>query len=96
MTKKKLTPKMLAFADCVALEGLSLSESYRRSYDAENMSAAAVHTEASLLASNPAMTRTIYPTMRLLPFTKGDFDVRIVLDDLASRRDSTPPYGVRC
>lgn len=59
MAKKKLTPKMLAFADCVALEGLSLSESYRRSYDAENMSAAAVHTEASLLASNPAITKRI-------------------------------------
>ena len=59
MAKKKLTPKMLAFCDCVALEGMNLSAAYRDSYSAENMSAAAVNTEASLLASNPAITKRI-------------------------------------
>tara|TARA_R110000824_G_scaffold3540_6_gene16899 strand:- start:1108 stop:1602 length:495 start_codon:yes stop_codon:yes gene_type:complete len=59
MPKKKLTPKMLAFCDCIALEGKNLSQSYRDAYSAENMSAAAVHTEASLLASNPAITKRI-------------------------------------
>jgi phage terminase small subunit len=59
MPKKKLTPKMLAFCDCIALEGKNLSDAYRQSYDAENMSDAAIHTEASLLASNPAITKRI-------------------------------------
>jgi hypothetical protein len=59
MAKKKLTPKMQAFCDCVALEGMNLSAAYRDAYDAENMSAAAVNTEASLLASNPAITKRI-------------------------------------
>ena len=59
MAKKKLTPKMLAFCDCVALEGMNLSAAYRDAYSAENMSAAAIHTEASLLASNPAITKRI-------------------------------------
>ena len=59
MAKKKLTPKMLAFCDCVALEGMNLSDAYRDAYDAEKMSAAAVNTEASLLASNPAITKRI-------------------------------------
>tara|TARA_R100001132_G_C3269077_1_gene91382 strand:- start:1200 stop:1706 length:507 start_codon:yes stop_codon:yes gene_type:complete len=59
MAKKKLTPKMLAFCDCIALEGKNLSQSYRDAYSAENMSAAAIHTEASLLASNPAITKRI-------------------------------------
>jgi beta-phosphoglucomutase-like phosphatase (HAD superfamily) len=59
MAKKKLTPKMLAFCDCIALEGKNLSQSYRDAYSAEKMSAAAIHTEASLLASNPAITKRI-------------------------------------
>ena len=59
MAKKKLTPKMLAFCDCIALEGMNLSNAYRSAYSAENMSAAAVNTEASLLASNPAITKRI-------------------------------------
>lgn len=59
MPKKKLTPKMLAFCDCIALEGKNLSQSYRDAYSAEKMSAAAIHTEASLLASNPAITKRI-------------------------------------
>ena len=57
MPKKKLTPKMLAFCDCIALEGKNLSNAYRDAYDAESMSPAAIHTEASLLASNPAITK---------------------------------------
>ena len=59
MAKKKLTPKMQAFCDCVALEGMNLSAAYRSAYNAENMSMAAVNTEASLLASNPAITKRI-------------------------------------
>ena len=59
MPKKKLTPKMLAFCDCIALEGKNLSNAYRDAYDAESMSPAAIHTEASLLASNPAITKRI-------------------------------------
>ena len=58
-TGKKLTPKMLAFCDCVALEGMNLSAAYRSAYNAENMSMAAVNTEASLLGSNPAITKRI-------------------------------------
>ena len=59
MPKKKLTPKMLAFCDCIALEGKNLSNAYRDAYDAESMSPAAIHSEASLLASNPAITKRI-------------------------------------
>ena len=50
---------MLAFCDCIALEGKNLSNAYRDAYDAESMSPAAIHTEASLLASNPAITKRI-------------------------------------
>ena len=59
MPKKKLTPKMLAFCDCIALEGKNLSNAYRDAYAAESLSPAAIHTEASLLASNPAITKRI-------------------------------------
>ena len=50
-TGKKLTPKMLAFCNNVALEGKSLAQSYRDAYDAESMSDAAIHVAASRLMS---------------------------------------------
>jgi len=54
MARKSLTAKQKAFCRHVAA-GMTLSDAYRASYSADNMSAASVHTESSLLMSNPAV-----------------------------------------
>jgi len=48
----KLTPKQEAFARYIA-EGLTYAESYKRAYNAENMSDNAVRVEASRLVASP-------------------------------------------
>lgn len=40
-------------------EGANFSEAYRLAYDAENMSASAVHTEACLLVQNPKVAQRL-------------------------------------
>lgn len=56
--RRPLTSKQQAFADGV-VSGLSQSEAYRRSYNAEGMKASAVHTESSLLAGHPEVSKRI-------------------------------------
>jgi hypothetical protein len=48
----KLTAKQWKFCEGV-LVGLSLSDAYRAAYDAQNMSAPAIHCEASRLRNDP-------------------------------------------
>jgi len=57
--KNKLTPKRWAFSKHVASGKVSLSDAYRLSYDAENMSDGAIRNEASKLMANPDVTRTV-------------------------------------
>lgn len=55
--KTGLSPKQRLFARCIASgSGMSLADAYREAYDAENMSPAAIRTEASKLASHPDIT----------------------------------------
>jgi phage terminase small subunit len=53
-----LTPKQLHFCRAV-VSGQTLSDSYREAYSAGNMSAASIHTEASMLMSNPMITQRV-------------------------------------
>ena len=62
--KSGLTAKQRNFARCVAVggddgEGMNLSDAYREAYNAERMSLAAINTESSLLAQDPAITQRI-------------------------------------
>lgn len=54
----KLTDKQEKFAQLV-VELSSQSESYRRAYDAENMTDKQIHEESCKLASNPKVARRI-------------------------------------
>ena len=65
-TRSGLTEKQRAFARAVALgvddetgKSLSLSAAYRSAYQCENMSDAAIRTEASKLASHPDIALTV-------------------------------------
>ena len=53
-----LTPKQLHFCRAV-VSGQTLSDSYRQAYSADNMSAASIHREASVLMSNPMITQRV-------------------------------------
>jgi len=50
-----LTPKQEIFAQSI-VEGMTQSDAYRKAYDAENMSDATIHNEASDLMKNPEVT----------------------------------------
>jgi hypothetical protein len=55
--KSGLTSKQRHFALALSSgAGMTLSDAYREAYDCKNMSAAAIRTEASRLAANPAIT----------------------------------------
>lgn len=53
-----LTAKQALFAEQVA-SGATLAASYRAAYDATNMSAAAIHTEASKLMCHPGIAQRV-------------------------------------
>ena len=58
--RRKLTSKQEQFlAALIRDDGRSLSDCYREAYDCENMSAAAVHNEASLLAGHHEVARRV-------------------------------------
>ena len=58
--RRKLTAKQERFlAALIRSDGGSLSDCYREAYDCENMSAAAVHNEASLLAGHHEVARRL-------------------------------------
>ena len=62
---KDLTPKQFHFCRA-AVSGQTLSDSYRESYSAGNMSAASIHREASLLMSNPTITQRVQRLQKAL------------------------------
>lgn len=53
-----LTPKQEKFAQCVA-SGMNQSAAYRAAYDAGEMSAPAINTEAYVMAQNPDIAHRI-------------------------------------
>ena len=58
--RRKLTAKQERFlAALIRNDGGNLSDCYREAYDCENMSAAAVHNEASLLAGHHEVARRV-------------------------------------
>ena len=58
--RRKLTAKQERFlAALIRSDGGSLSDCYREAYDCENMRAAAVHNEASLLAGHHEVARRL-------------------------------------
>ena len=58
--RRKLTSKQERFlAALIRDDGRSLSDCYREAYDCENMSAAAIHNEASLLAGHHEVARRV-------------------------------------
>lgn len=57
-TETGLTVKQEAFCQAVA-SGMSHSDGYRHAYDVSRMKDASIHTEASKLACNPAISRRI-------------------------------------
>ena len=78
--KSGLTSKQRHFALALSSgAGMSLSDAYREAYDCKNMSAAAIRTEASRLAANPAIT--------LLTEQQRERNQRSVSASLVSDRD---------
>ena len=57
-TTRGLTDKQEAFAQAI-FEGANFSDAYRQAYDASNMSAASIHTEACLLVQNPKVSQRL-------------------------------------
>ena len=64
-----LTGKQARFATLVA-GGLNLSESYRRAYDAQGMSAGALRVEAHRLSRHPKIVRAVKALRQGCPKTK--------------------------
>jgi len=89
-----LTPKQSRFATLVA-GGLNLSESYRRAYDAQGMSAGALRVEAHRLSRHPKIVRAVKALRQGCPKTKRQVAeaskewVEIRLMDLADSPFST-------
>jgi len=89
-----LTGKQARFATLVA-GGLNLSESYRRAYDAQGMSAGALRVEAHRLSRHPKIVRAVKALRQGCPKTKRQVAeaskewVEIRLMDLADSPFST-------
>jgi hypothetical protein len=94
MDMKPLTPKQSHFASLVA-GGLNLSESYRRSYDAQGMSSGAIRVEGHRLSRHPKIVIAVKALRQGCPKTKRQVAeaseewVKIRLEDLADSPYST-------
>ena len=82
-----LTDKQEAFAQAI-FEGANFSDAYRKSYDAANMSAASVHTEACLLVQNPKVSQRLEQLnaereqqRRMQSLSRGDFVLKQLTDE---------------
>lgn len=53
-----LTPKQRKFSENI-VSGMNLSDAYRNAYDADGMTNAQIHREASLLGSDPKVTQCV-------------------------------------
>jgi hypothetical protein len=56
--QKGMTDKQQAFVDAV-FAGSNFSDAYRTAYDAQNMSAGAIHREACILAQHPKVSQRL-------------------------------------
>ena len=95
-----LTDKQEAFAMAI-FEGNNFSESYRIAYDASNMSAACVHTEACLLVQNPKVSQRLdtlnadrTSQQRMLSLSRSDFVLKQLTDE-ATNQDNSDGARVR-
>ena len=95
-----LTDKQEAFALAV-FEGNNFSESYRIAYDATNMSAACIHTEACLLVQNPKVSERLevlnadrVKQQRMLSLSRSDFVLKQLTDE-ATNPDNSDGSRVR-
>ena len=89
-----MTAKQSRFAELVA-GGLNLSESYRRAYDAQGMSAGAIRVEAHRLSRHPKIVGAVKALRQECPKTKRQVAeanrewVQVRLEDLADSPYST-------
>ena len=89
-----LTAKQAKFAELVA-GGLNLSESYRRAYDAQGMSAGAIRVEAHRLSRHPKIVSAVKALRQGCPKTKrmvaeaSEEWVQVRLEDLVDSPYST-------
>ena len=89
-----MTAKQSRFAELVS-GGLNLSESYRRAYDAQGMSAGAIRVEAHRLSRHPKIVSAVKALRQGCPKTKRQVAeaseewVRVRLEDLADSPYST-------
>ena len=95
-----LTDKQEAFALAV-FEGNNFSEAYRLAYDASNMSAACIHTEACLLVQNPKVSQRLevlnadrVKQQRMLSLSRSDFVLKQLTDE-ATNQDNSDGARVR-
>lgn len=91
---KGLTDKQEAFAMGI-FNGLNFSEAYREAYDAENMSAGSVHTEACLLVQNPKVSQRLKQLeadreqqQRMLALSRSDFVLKRLTDEATNEKNS--------
>ena len=82
-----LTDKQEAFAQAI-FEGANFSDAYRKSYDAANMSAASIHTEACLLVQNPKVSQRLEQLnaereqqRRMQSLSRSDFVLKQLTDE---------------
>ena len=95
-----LTDKQEAFALAV-FEGNNFSDAYRLAYDASNMSAACIHTEACLLVQNPKVSQRLevlnadrVKQQRMLALSRSDFVLKQLTDE-ATNPDNSDGARVR-
>jgi len=95
-----LTEKQETFCMSV-FSGMSFSDAYRLAYDASNMSAACIHTEACLLVQNHKVSQRLevlnadrVKQQRMLSLSRSDFVLKQLTDE-ATNQDNSDGARVR-
>lgn len=91
---RKLTPKQEMFCQKIVMEGLSLSESLRQSYDCERMQDASIHVMASELMADPKIVRrceTLRERKERSLCVRNISDAELVLEKLRVFAESATP-----
>ena len=89
-----LTDKQEAFAQAI-FEGANFSDAYRQAYDASNMSAASIHTEACLLVQNPKVSQRLEQLnldreqqRRMQSLSRSDFVLKQLTEEAMNTENS--------
>ena len=89
-----LTDKQEAFAQAI-FEGANFSDAYRQAYDAANMSAASIHTEACLLVQNPRVSQRLEQLnldreqqRRMQSLSRSDFVLKQLTEEAMNTENS--------